>query len=200
MLIHRQASGGCTSGVSSGHSVPHSRMGMVLCRGTRTAARQCAFFRWAHSDPTAQPQQLPCLSRFGRPVIEDDDWEAGVGRRRECRQLTPGERRQEAGVGSPSACHEAAASGRTAQVQAGSPRKNSRLAGPLMSQNGRPIKKLLPEAIEADFLLAQESHLPKDAVTTEESWMRSQRWRACILSVAAAWRVGDKQEDGSQGG
>ena len=43
-----------------------------------------------------------------------------------------------------------------------------------------PIKKWLPEACNADFLQAQETHLPKDALAAEESWMRLQGWRACI--------------------
>ena len=43
-----------------------------------------------------------------------------------------------------------------------------------------PIKKWLPEACDADFLVAQETHLPKDALVAEESWMRLQGWRACI--------------------
>ena len=42
------------------------------------------------------------------------------------------------------------------------------------------IKKWLPEACNADFLLAQETYLPKDAPVAEEAWMRSQGWRACI--------------------
>ena len=45
----------------------------------------------------------------------------------------------------------------------------------------RPIKKWLPEACKADFLFAQETHLPKDALAAEESWM--QGWRACIASA-----------------
>ena len=32
-----------------------------------------------------------------------------------------------------------------------------------------PIKKWLPEACNADFLLAQETHLPKDALVAEEA-------------------------------
>ena len=43
-----------------------------------------------------------------------------------------------------------------------------------------PVKKWLPEAGNADFLLALETHLPKDALVAEEAWMRSQVWRACI--------------------
>ena len=37
-----------------------------------------------------------------------------------------------------------------------------------------------PEACNADFLLGQETHLPKDALAAEESWMRFQGWRACL--------------------
>ena len=49
------------------------------------------------------------------------------------------------------------------------------------STEWRPFKKWLPEACKADFLFAQETHLPKDALATEESWMR-----ASALPVAAA--------------
>ena len=46
-----------------------------------------------------------------------------------------------------------------------------------------PIKKWLPEACNADFLLAQETHLPKNALAAEESWMRLQGWRAGVAPV-----------------
>ena len=62
------------------------------------------------------------------------------------------------------------------------PRRHSGLAGPSTPPDG-PIKKLLPEACNADFLLAQETQMPKDALVGEESWMRSRGWRACIAPM-----------------
>ena len=39
------------------------------------------------------------------------------------------------------------------------------MAGPPIPLNGEsPVNKWLPEACNADFLLAQETHLPNDAV------------------------------------
>ena len=40
--------------------------------------------------------------------------------------------------------------------------------------------------INADFLLAQETHLPKEVLAAEESWMRSQGWRACSASALSS--------------
>ena len=63
------------------------------------------------------------------------------------------------------------------------------------------IKKWLPGAA-GQFMLAWDIYLPEDVVSSEESWMRSQGWRACILfgplTVAATCRVGDKHADGTQ--
>ena len=59
-------------------------------------------------------------------------------------------------------------------------------------------QKWLPEAREADFVLAQETHLPQDSIVAEESWMRSKGWRACLLSIAATWRVGIAIDDGAE--
>ena len=59
-------------------------------------------------------------------------------------------------------------------------RRHSRLAGRSIFTEWGPIKKWLPEACDADFLLAQETHLPKDALVAKEGWMRSHGWQACI--------------------
>ena len=81
--------------------------------------------------------------------------------------------------------------------------EDSGLAGSVNTLSGAPIKKWLPEACNADFLLAQETDLPKNALAAEESWMRSEGWRAasCLRScITAAWRVGGQRADGSQHG
>ena len=63
----------------------------------------------------------------------------------------------------PSASQEAAAPDRTVQAWAGLPRKNTRLAGTLQDMG--------PTACGPGFVLAKETIVNKDAVTTEESWM-----------------------------
>ena len=54
------------------------------------------------------------------------------------------------------------------RAQAGRPRRPTGSVGPSTSLNG-PIKKWLPEACNADFLLAQQVHLAKDALEAEEA-------------------------------
>ena len=43
------------------------------------------------------------------------------------------------------------------------------------------IEKWLPEAREADFVLAKETHLPQNSVVAQKLRMRSQGWRAFVL-------------------
>ena len=42
------------------------------------------------------------------------------------------------------------------------------------------LQEMASRGVQSRFLLAQETHLPKDALATEESWMRLQGWRACV--------------------
>ena len=63
-----------------------------------------------------------------------------------------------------------------------------------------PVKKWLPDATQANFLFAQETHLPKDSIGNEESRMRSQGWRASILPALCRWHgEWDKQTARSTG-
>ena len=76
--------------------------------------------------------------------------------------------------------------------------------GPDDSTEWGPFKKWLPQTCKGDFLLAQETHLPMDALATEESWMRLQGWRACVaptlfLSPQRGEWVSTKQTTRSKG-
>ena len=64
-----------------------------------------------------------------------------------------------------------------------------------------PIKKWLPETCNSDFPLAQEMHLPKDALVADESSMRSHGWRRAFRlrsSGRSEW-VSNKQTARSLG-
>ena len=76
------------------------------------------------------------------------------------------------------------------------PTRHSGLAGPSTNTpEWAPSRNGFQKTCNADLLLAQETHLPKDALVAEESWMRSQGRRAC---AHGEW-VSNKQTACSKG-
>ena len=48
-------------------------------------------------------------------------------------------------------------------------------------------REMAPSATQANCLCARETHVPKDSIVTEESWMRSQGWRTSMLLALCRW-------------
>ena len=121
--------------------------------------------------------------------IEDQDLERVLGIRCGRRRRSPGGRHQEAGAGgSPASQRQRHKTGRC--------RPKPKVDFQERTVGWLSLNIRVSGASKVYFLLAQDTHLPKDAVTTQEFWMRSQGWcvnTARSVSVAPAWRDGDEQ-------